>query len=1034
MCGIRHHLMRSSAACSLLFASLAAQPALAQARTYNFDIPAEPLSNALQDYAAETHQQLMFTEAMTAGKMAPAVKGALGADAALDQLLVGSGLAAQHTPAGALILRPAASDLPLAAPRADAPPVQTVTVTGTRIVRNGYSAPTPVTVAPVAELQQTTPSNIADALNKLPEFSGSTTQSSSSNNAVGVQGNFLNLRSLGTNRTLVLLDGARVPATSYNGTVDVNTLPQLLVQRVEVVTGGASAVYGSDAVAGVVNYIVNTKFNGFKGVAQTGISTYGDVPSDRIGFAAGAPVFGNGHFVLSYEHYSEAGLNQGDRSYSSNYPAYTGTGSAATPYVLTNNVRLNSAAFGGYIASGPASIVGQQFVGNGTLALFNPGTPTGSSTASVGGDGAYYPGMSMLKPLQTDQLFGRFDYDIAPNISAFAQFSGALSDTRFTSSSAPPLNTIVYSGNPYLPANVQAALTAAKASSFTMSSVLQNLALQGAVVQKTQAFTGTIGLQGKILNDAFSWNAYYEHGEGQTRSDSTDNINNQHLYAALDAVKDPATGNIVCNVSLTAYASLYPGCQPLDIIGVGNESQAALNYIYQDTYWQALNKSDDVAASISGAAFNDWAGPVSVASNFEYRTQSLNETSNSNPTIAPSLTGLRSTWSGNAPVTPDQYNTVGPQHGANSVWEISGETVFPLLKGLPMAENLEVNGAVRYTDYSTSGPVTTWKVGVNYQPIQDLRFRATESRDIRAPSLYELFQAPSSGLSRVFDPHTNTTNYVTVDNVGNVNLQPEVGITRTAGVVYSPSWFPRFRMSVDWYKIEIKGVIGNLIGGINPANALATCQASGGTALQCQAIIRPLPYSNTTAANFPTLINNENINLAESYTDGVDIEASYGFEPADVHIPVPGHADIRVLFSYVPDEVSIASPGAAPVNTSGTTTSKDRLTGTFNYNLGPFSAAWQATYTGPHHQGSGVQGQIFAGPDFPAVVTHDLNLSYRFKAAAHDLQVFLTINNIFNQTPPVIPQITPSPSPGLTTPVSGDSRGRYFTTGVRFGF
>ena len=1053
-------------------ASIAHVSAAHAESTYQFNLPSEPLSEAVRTLGRQTGSNILIDSDVGSVITQP-LKGEMTVAEALKRLtagrdmavqsvgdhsfsighvrlaltntstLQGAGPSAQQVIAGqpqvsAILMASAqqgaaqAPDTVQENPSSDqsAPPVQTVTVTGTRIIRNGYSAPTPVTVAPVAELQQTTPSDIADALNKLPEFSGSITPTSN-NNSLNPAGNFLNLRDLGPDRTLVLLDGQRVPPTSFNGTVDVNTLPQLLVQRVDIVTGGASAVYGSDAVAGVVNYVLDTRFTGFKGIAQTGISTYGDVPSQKLGFAVGAPVFGAGHFVFSYEHHSEAGLNQNDRGFTSDYPVYTGTGTAADPYTLTYNNRLSGTAFGGLITKGPSSIVGQQFVGSGTLASFNPGTPTGSSTASVGGSGAYYSGMQLLKPEDTDQLFGRFDYDIGHGISAFAQIDGALSQSNYVSNSTV-LNTTIYSGNPFLPANVQAAL--GPTGTFNMSSLLQNLALQSQIIEKTQSVTGSFGLQGKVLNDVFSWNASYEHGEGLTHSETTNNINTSNLYAALDAVTGP-NGAPVCRVSTTSYASLYPGCVPLDIFGVGNESAAALDYIYQNTWWSVLNKMDDVTASISGSAFNDWAGPVSVASNFEYRSQSMSVTSNTNPAAAPTLTGLRTTWSGNTPNSPYLYGIVAPQGGANSVWEVSGETVVPLLKDRFLVDNLEVNGAARYTDYSTSGPVTTWKMGFNYQPIRDLRLRVTESRDIRAPNLYELYQAPSTLTIQTYDPHTGTTGAVKIESVGNTNLQPEVAITKTVGAVYSPSWFSGFKISVDYYRIDLKDVIGTLTEGeANPSTALDACQASGGTSILCQAIIRPLPYSNTTSANFPTLIYNENFNLAQSETDGIDVETSYNFIPRNIHINIPGHADIRVLYSYVPDQITIAGPGSAPVNAAGTSVSIDRLTAMLNYIVGQLSASWQTTYQGPRHLGTGAQGQVFAGPGLPALITDDLSLAYRFEEAGQKLQAFLTINNIFNQSPLIAPTVQSSPSPGLQNPTSGDVIGRYFTVGLRMGF
>jgi outer membrane receptor protein involved in Fe transport len=934
--------------------------------------------------------------------------------------------------------------------------VDSLTVTGTRIIRNGYLAPTPVTVAPVAELLELTPTNIADALNKLPEFSAQfTTQSNT--NAGQPAGNFLNLRGLGQGRTLVLLDGVRVPGTSATGNVDVNTLPQALVQRVDIVTGGASAIYGSDAVSGVVNYILDAKFVGFKGSAQTGVSTYGDAPSDKFSLAFGTRVTDKGHFEVSYEHALSAGLNNADRSYASSGPGYAGTGAQSAPYTLYNNLRMATTTAGGYVygVSGAtaaqtnalsAALLNKQFVGGGTLAAFSPGAATGSLPAAgntgglqAGGDGAYLTGMQLLKPVDTDNLFARFDYDVGHGITAYAQVAGGLSQTSYRIAPQAAQTVTILSGNAYLPANVQSALTAASApgkpASFTMSSLPQNLILMQLTHQWASDLSGTFGLKGLVWNDRFHWNASYTRGQGISHVETDNNINTSHFYAALDAVAGP--NGPVCYVSTTSNAGLYPGCTPLNFLGQGNESAAALAYIMQNTAYSIINRTDDVSASISGSAFNDWAGPVSIVANFEYRWASLTETTDAAPT-APLLTGLRQTWTttglrGAAPSTLYLSNTVAPQYGANSVWEAGGETVVPLLKGLPLAENLEFSGALRYTQYSASGPAITWKAGMTYQPFHDLRLRITESRDIRAPNLIELFQAPVVTQVSVTDPLLNNATY-TVNQYaqGDAKVKPEVAISDTLGLVYSPSWLPHFSVSADYYLITINGVISQSLpigGGVN--TAITTCAASNGISAYCLAVPRdPATGQITAIYNFP-------INLSETFYRGADIEASYGFDMAGLHKALVGHTDLRVLINYQPQAVTVTNPGAPGTNQAGSGISRARVSGSASYTLGPFKASWQVNYNGPHHPGSAQATPIYyANMTLPAVITDDLSLSYRFKTAGRDLQAFLTINNIFNQQPQLGPP-TPTNIPGGQSPVGPGAispLGRYFTGGVRFSF
>jgi outer membrane receptor protein involved in Fe transport len=910
--------------------------------------------------------------------------------------------------------------------------LENVTVTGTRIVRDGYAAPTPVTVATLAELQQETPSNIPDALNKLPQFAGSTTLNSTSNNSTNTAGNFLNLRSFGPVRTLILLDGQRVPPTNFNGQVDVDTLPQALVQRVDVVTGGASAVYGSDAVTGVVNFILDTKFTGLKVEAQGGVSGQGDAPSEKVGIAGGTSVFERGHVIFSLEHYNIEGLDQTDRAFSSQDQVYTGAGTAANPYVLTSNARLSNEAYGGLVTSGP--LAGQQFVGNGVLEPFNKGTPTRTSNVAVGGDGAYYYGQPLTHALQTDQGFGRFQFEFNDAVTGYVQLSASQAKTHFNAAVTTDNSVAIYSGNPFLPAAAQALLTARGTTAFTMNVLPESLTLQSVLEQKTDAASATAGLTGRLFGDRYNWDLYYIHGEGRTRSDTTNNINNQKFYAALDAVQGP-NGSTVCRVTLT-NPTQFPGCAPLDLFGVGNESQAALNYIYGDTIWEAVNKTNDVAASISGTAFNDWAGPVSVASNFEYRSQSLDMTGNASPLVAPTYTGIRVGPA--APTLPWQYTTQAPQRGSNSVWEVSAETVVPLLTDKPLVRNLEVSAAARFTDYSSSGGATTWKGGLSYQPFNDLRIRGTVSRDIRAPTLYDLYAGPTYSVFGFTDPHTGVTATMPVESLGNRNLVPETARTWTAGFVYMPSWFPRFDLSVDYFNIAIDNAIGTVAGSTgNAVAAIQQCESSGGTSPLCALFVRPLPFSNTSPANFPTLAINQTVNIAQQYTHGVDVEAAYSLPLSSLATRLAGQLDFRLLYSYQPVMASRAFAGAQLINAAGTQgLPAERATARLAYNVGRFAAGWETRYSGREEPGTGNPAQVYAGAPLPGIWYHDVSMSYRFGPGQHELQTFLTVDNLFNQQPRISPSTTFTGIPGFGSPaVTGDDvLGRYFTVGVRWRF
>jgi outer membrane receptor protein involved in Fe transport len=313
----------------------------------------------------------------------------------------------------------------------------------------------------------------------------------------------------------------------------------------------------------------------------------------------------------------------------------------------------------------------------------------------------------------------------------------------------------------------------------------------------------------------------------------------------------------------------------------------------------------------------------------------------------------------------------------------------------------------------------------------DLRFRFSESRDIRAPTLADLYSGTTISILNVNDPHTGVNGVIKVQGGGNPNLVPEIARTSTAGVVYTPSWLPRFSVSFDYYNI----LIANAIGAINGAQTavLQECENSGGTSPVCATIVRSLPFSDHSAANFPTLVYNLNQNIAQTYTHGFDVEAHYSFNPSDVIATVPGHVDLRLLYAHQPVLKTRSYPTSQLTNAAGVAgLSADRVSSTVGYELGPVSIDWQARYLSSQAR-SGNPLQIYAGPDLPAIWYHDLNVSYRFRTAGHDLQAFFIVNNLFNQAPRISPSTTFTGIPGFGSQyVTGDDPiGRYYTVGLR---
>jgi iron complex outermembrane receptor protein len=919
------------------------------------------------------------------------------------------------------------------APTEAAATVEELVVTGSRTIRDGSAAPTPVTTLTTQALNQTAPSNIPDALNRLPQFLGSASQyhSVTFNATSGLQGNYLNLRGLGPQRVLVLLDGARVPPTSSSNAVDSNIIPQMLVERVDVVTGGASAAYGSDAVSGVVNYVLNKRFNGLTVQAQKSMSGHGgDADAYRLGLAAGTGFADSkGHAEFSVEHYENDGIKrQSDRPYYDDLALIVGSGAASNRYTQITNAHFNDVTFGGLVRSGP--FAGSKFNPDGTLSPFVSGTATGTSNVVVGGEGAFQPPTVLVPKLDTSQAFGRVSYDFTDSISGYIQGGYARSQTSYLSAFATrragTSNGItIFADNPYLAPSVQTALGATP--SFGLSRLFAD-APGNQQTSTTTSYNIQAGLSGKF-GSSFQWDIGYVHGNAKLALSQVEQ-NNRNFYASIDAVRAP-NGSIVCGVTLR-NPGLVSGCVPMNVMGEGKLDPAALAFIRQASRSQVENTLDNVSVNLRGDLFELPAGPVAFAVGGEMRWQKIDQTSNANPAVAVDYTGIRGVPTG---VLPFATTNVGIANGEQTVKEVYGELNVPLLRDAPLARRLELNGAARYTDYKTSGAVETWKVGGIYEPVEGLRFRATASRDIAAPSLFDLFAGPQASVGTNTDRLTQLTSLSTIITAGNLNLKPEKADTLVGGVVFSPTFVPRLTVSIDAYRIKINDAIGTT----SSQDELNDCHTSGGTAPVCALISRPFPYSNTTAANFPTQIIVSPQNLAQITVKGVDFEVNYNI-PLE-NLGLPGSLDLRGFVSYLDTYNTKPSANAAVVKRAGTVTATGTTAGlpqwrgmlqqAYRSNTG-FTAQVSERFTGSYRR---TANEAF-DPAFdhaPNKVYTDLYLS-QATGEGDRYTLFFQVDNLFDVNPPVLPATV---NPGFTYPTDKtlyDVLGRNFTAGVRLKF
>lgn len=907
--------------------------------------------------------------------------------------------------------------------------LEEVIVTGSRVIKSGANSPSPVTVIATEDLLTTQPgATLAEALNSLPVFAGS--RGSVSNpttvgSAAGGNGtaNQLNLRNIGPTRTLVLMDGKRVPPTLFNGVVDVDIIPQLLVDRVDVVTGGVSAVYGSDAMTGVVNYIINRRLQGLRADVSYGIAEEGDATKFNAAIAYGTDINDRAHVEFSYEYRDEGGINnRTDRDWL-NQVGVTGAGTAANPYVLQTNLRQKDFPFGGLITTG--ALAGQTFKTNGVLSPFVAGTATGTSAIQIGGDGGYWDS-GLIAQLEGHQLFGRLDYDVTDDIRVYAQLSGTFK-TNSSFAETGQLNGVAISRtNAFLSSQIQALIPTSQPT-FRFSKFMSDMPRIQAVSDSKQVIA-TTGLEGKT--GPVNWSVDYTHGEAVLDTDLRNVINRQKLWAALDAVTNPATGQPVCNISLT-NPTLANGCVPLNVFGPNAASAEAMDYVTDTIHYHSKTVMDDIAGQISGNPFDTWAGPVNMALSGEWRKVAFSSRSDATPSDVVNCTGIRFNCTAGTQLMESVF---GETDGVSqTVYETAMEFDAPLLTDTFLVESLNVNGAARYTHYNTSGTYWTWKLGLDWHVTDEFRIRGTRSRDIRAPTLYDLYSPTTIVPVRPTDLLTGLSPTTPQVDEGNPDLKAEIGNTITAGIVWQPDG--HLNIAVDGYRIRISDAVTQ-IAGSTPAYQQA-CYASGGTSPYCLLQERPNGFSDTSAANVVTRWLTKNINLSEIETWGIDTELNYSAELFDRPMM------FRVLAAWQP-HVYYRQPNVATLDQGGVAFGPLGLAATPSVRLSAFfrfqpvenvtvdiSQRWRNAM-----KLGGDPSQVWVKNRIGSFATTGINVAWDTPTALGDLQIYGNVQNLFDATPPVGAFSGNGTRAGLRDgfALGDDPRGRYFTAGMKFRF
>ncbi len=959
-----------------------------------------------------------------------------------------------------------------------------IIVTGSRVARDGFQAPTPLTVLSETEIQNSSPTNnIADFVNTLPSLAGSTRPSNSRLNISSGQAgiNALNLRNLGSERTLILVNGRRSVGSTITGLVDINTIPQALISSVEVVTGGASAAYGSDAVAGVVNFALNNKFEGLKIEGDSGITQEGDGFSYSFSAAAGmAFAGGRGHVLLSGEVAHNDGILQVDRDWNQigflrfENPAYLANANSGAPqYIFVRGAGPTNSTPGSIItnsAGGAANrLRGIYFGSGGSVNQFVWGdltfpSPTGTAVPlrTRGGDWRVNDsGRNIGLDPRDDRygVFGRLSYEVGDNVELFAEAAYNKQEVLFNA--GPNLQTgivlnatgctqtpVPITCNAFL-LNTMGAAALQGITSVTIATTSADLPFRG-INNKREVQRYLIGAEGQF--DAFGktarWDIYGQYGRADLREQLRDIQNIARINAARDAAFAPAgsgfpTGSIQCLINVDANPNNNDAaCVPLNRLGLGVADPAAIDYVLGDPYRKQRLEQMVVGANLSLTPFATWAGDVSIAVGAEYRKEKISgfvpDEFQPVPTrdVNGNVIGATNRWS---------VGNYLPSFGSYNVKEAYLETVIPLGFGL------EFNGAVRATDYSTAGYVTTWKAGATWQPIDDIRLRVTRSRDIRAPNLNDLFQAGTANSDSVSNPGfiTGTSpSFVPAGQppqagysysgfaTGNTDLTPEKSDQWNVGAIVTPRFLPGFNLAVDYFDIRLKSGISAF-----SAQQIVNLCFLGEQAF-CNAISVDPARTQNPAQPYLVILTRP-FNAASQKVRGVDIDASYRIPMAQGS----GAFTIRGLATrYLENRFNSGVPGTVVLNTVGVNGGQSstpkwiyRVSAAYDDDDFSITAVGRGVSAGKY-VANGIECQTTCPVSTVNAPTYernrvkgafyvDLNLTQKFSVGGDDGrgEFFINVTNLLNGDPILLPET------GLAANSTySDLLGRAFRVGVRF--
>ena len=1053
--GFKHRLLTSTAAVLLVASST-----LAQQTPLSLNLKPQSADQALLDVAQQFGIQIFFAPDVIKKYQTSAVKGNLTIEEALTQLLVGTNLAFKFTDQNTVIVSLAISDAKTVQSHPETSPavdkrsrkqlfesiaqagyagdlgdtawgtdkntIEEVLVTGTRVGRSTLTTPIPITVFSRADIVSAGHNELSDILLEIPSITSSfnTQNGQLLTHSSGLS--VISLRGLGSNRTLVLIDGRRTVSNSpIASRVGLATIPTDFIERVEVITGGASAVYGSQAVAGVVNIITRKNIKDINVTAKGGYSPAGGSEEMTLSLTGGISSKNNrGSLAFNFTYDDEAGLMADERD-----------------FALTS-VKFDEARNNLVTPSPSKSIPGGRFAGD-RFFFDDDGLKTDFNLAT---DGYEFRALQTLV-IPRERVLGAINsqYDFGAGIEAFLNMQYASVDTRSTRAPDTVRDSQVGEiplDNPFIPDIMRADAIARGQTSLSFSRRLIELGIRSRSV-KRDTFRMWGGLKGEI-SDQLNWEIHYGWSRFDQDQSRVNDIIKPRFTHALDVEIDPDQPDTYRCKDAAARAE---GCVPINIFGVGTISSDAANYVRLQDSLKATLTQHVASASLNGTFKGISASPINFAAGLEYRKEY-------NQVVVDEFTS-----SGQSSLT-----NVPNIEGTVKVFEGFGELVVPIVENKPFMHYLGVEGALRIADYDIKNVGTVWsyKLGANWTPTPDLRFRAQWSRAQRAPDISEFLSPPRGDFDDVDDPCNNVstasqgtvainclsipaiaaavadegnfiqeTRSILSPNGGNLNLQEEIADTFTAGVVLTPDFLTGLSVSADYYDIKIKDAID----AIDSQIMLDQCYGDTGSFpdnIFCRDIQR-----NSDGQLLQ--INNNEQNLTSLRASGIDVSLGYLFDLTSV----PGSFSLRLLYSNIIklEEQFDGILDTPIINESrgevGNPVHRSRASLTWNH--GPWRLRWRTLYTGAVVD-SNQRAATFAarGVNNPLIQdigdewVHNIHAQYQM-ADNEDVTLFAGMNNIFNNMGPFLPEGTIS---GGTNNFASEygSIGRFIYGGISVSF